>query len=73
MSTKIRVDKVVINKTFLNEKPVNDFIERMRARGFNVETDGINAIITGDDLGAYFDEIRQLAIDTTPLYEKYYG
>ena len=63
------VDKIVIGKAVLNEKPIKEFIEQMVARGYNVETDGINAIITGDNLEPFFDEIKLFVADVTPLYE----
>ena len=69
IGTKTGVDRIVIGKAVLNEKPVIEFIERMRARGFNVETDGVSAIITGDNLEAYYDEIQRFAVDVTPRYQ----
>lgn len=70
IGTKSVVDKIVIHKAVLNEKPIKEFIERMGARGFNVDTDGISVIITGDNIETYYDEIQRLAVDMTPFFEK---
>ena len=66
IGTKTGIDKLVISKAVLNQKPVIEFIERMRARGFNVETDGVDVYITGDNLEAYHSEVEMLATDITP-------
>ena len=75
IGTKSVIDKFVVNKRVLNEKPVIEFIERMRARGFNVETDGVDVFIMGDNIEAYINEFKTLAelVSAKLLREKYYG
>ena len=69
IGAKTGIDKIIIGKSVLNEKPVAEFVERMRARGYDIDTDGISAIITGENLEAYYDEIQSFAMVMTPFLE----
>lgn len=56
-------DKVVIGKSVLNEEPVKEFIERMKAQGYDVNTTEYGVEITGDnlDVNAHSEELKKLA------------
>ena len=47
---KLGADKIVIGASVLNQEPIKEFIERMKAQGYNVQTTEDGVEITGDTL-----------------------
>lgn len=60
---KTGADKINIGKAVLNEEPVKEFIERMKAQGYDINTTENGVEITGDnlDVNALSDELKKLA------------
>ena len=75
---KTGVDKIVIGKSVLNQKCIKEFIEHMKAQGYNVQTTEDGVEITGDNLDADA-HLAELVKHFTPvdehtkqfLFEKY--
>lgn len=56
-------NKIVIGKSVLNEEAINEFIERMKAHGYSVNTTECGVEITGNtlNLNEHSDELKKLA------------
>ena len=75
---KTDVDKIVIGKSVLNQECIKEFIEHMKAQGYNVQTTEDGVEITGDNLDADA-HLAELVKHFTPvdehtkqfLFEKY--
>lgn len=70
MGKKTGVDKIVIGKSVLNQKCIKEFIEHMKAQGYNVNTTENGVEITGDNLDVDADaHLAELVKLCTPVDE----
>lgn len=77
---KLGFDKICIGNAVLNQEPIKEFIERMKAQGYIVNTTEYGVEITGDNLDVDADaHLAELVKHFTPvdedtkqfLFEKY--
>ena len=56
-------NKIVIGKSVLNQEPIKEFIEHMKAQDYDVNTTEYGVEITGDnlDVNALSEELKKLA------------
>ncbi len=67
---KTGFDKICIGEAVLNEEPVKEFLERMKAQGYNVNTTEYGVEITGDNLDVDADaHLAELVKHFTPVDE----
>ena len=57
--TKPTVGKIVLSDTLTEFKPCKEFIERMRAQGYKIETTETGVMITGYNLTAKYAELQK--------------
>lgn len=68
---KIGADKIVVGKAVLNVEPIKEFIEHMKARGYNVNITENGVEISGYNLDlAAEPSIAELTKFFTPIDEK---
>lgn len=61
------IGKLVLSNPVSEIKPCKEFIERMRAQGYKVETTETGVIITGDNLKKKYDELQKAIEDYLAL------